>query len=93
MHVEEVKKVHVVDVEATPSRSKAGVSPAGTTPSRAALADAFAARGELGTTVIRYASASASPSKLGSRVTGPASALVKLAHFSSGHRMNLRPYN
>eukprot|EP00965_Chrysotila_dentata_P067396 2230555-Pleurochrysis_carterae.AAC.2 len=61
MHVEEVKKVYVVDVEATPSQSKAGVSPAGTTPSRAASADAFAPRGELGTT-IKDASASASPS-------------------------------
>eukprot|EP00965_Chrysotila_dentata_P083510 2754497-Pleurochrysis_carterae.AAC.1 len=29
MHVEEGKKVYVVDVEATPSRSEAGVGPAG----------------------------------------------------------------
>eukprot|EP00965_Chrysotila_dentata_P075453 2491621-Pleurochrysis_carterae.AAC.6 len=42
MDDEEVKNVYVVDVEATPSRSEAGVSPAGTTPSQAASADAFA---------------------------------------------------
>eukprot|EP00965_Chrysotila_dentata_P065843 2181116-Pleurochrysis_carterae.AAC.1 len=29
MHVEEVKKTYVVDVEATPSRSEAGKGPAG----------------------------------------------------------------
>eukprot|EP00965_Chrysotila_dentata_P046580 1547450-Pleurochrysis_carterae.AAC.2 len=63
MHVEEVKKVYVVN----PSRSEAGVSHAGTLPSRAASADAFAARGELGT-AIQDASASASPSKSGVRV-------------------------
>eukprot|EP00965_Chrysotila_dentata_P157976 5219403-Pleurochrysis_carterae.AAC.1 len=51
MHVEGVKEVHVVDVEATSSRSEAGVSPAVSTPSRAASADAFAARGELGVNV------------------------------------------
>eukprot|EP00965_Chrysotila_dentata_P162944 5381115-Pleurochrysis_carterae.AAC.1 len=67
MHVGEVKKVHVVDVEATPSRSEDGVSPAGIPPSRAASADASAARGELGTAV-RDPSASASPSKLGVHV-------------------------
>eukprot|EP00965_Chrysotila_dentata_P089027 2939078-Pleurochrysis_carterae.AAC.1 len=67
MHVEEVKEVHVVDVEATLSRSEAGVSAAGTTPSRATSVDAFAARGELGT-AIRYASAFASPSKPGAHV-------------------------
>eukprot|EP00965_Chrysotila_dentata_P022575 747687-Pleurochrysis_carterae.AAC.1 len=67
MHVEEVEKVHVVDVEAAPSRSEVGVSPAGTTPPRAASVNAFAARGELGT-AIKGASASASPSKPGVHV-------------------------
>eukprot|EP00965_Chrysotila_dentata_P056698 1880587-Pleurochrysis_carterae.AAC.1 len=38
-------KVYVVDVEATLSRSEAGVGLVGTTPSRATSADAFAARG------------------------------------------------
>eukprot|EP00965_Chrysotila_dentata_P019635 652165-Pleurochrysis_carterae.AAC.1 len=64
MHAKEVRKAYVVDVEVTPSRSEAGVSPAGTTPSRAASADAFAARGESGT-AFRNARASASPSKPG----------------------------
>eukprot|EP00965_Chrysotila_dentata_P240705 6203865-Pleurochrysis_carterae.AAC.1 len=67
MQVEEVKKVYVIDVEATPFQSEAGVGPAGTTLSRASLADAFAAHGDFGT-AIRYASASASPSKSGGHV-------------------------
>eukprot|EP00965_Chrysotila_dentata_P147722 4876405-Pleurochrysis_carterae.AAC.1 len=74
-----------------PCRSEAGVSLAGTTPSRAASADAFAACGELGT-ALRDASASASPSEFrSSRITGSVSALTKLAHFSSGHQF--RPYD
>eukprot|EP00965_Chrysotila_dentata_P059286 1968079-Pleurochrysis_carterae.AAC.1 len=88
MHVEEVKKVNVMDVEAPPFRSEAGVDPAGTTPSRAASADAFAARGDL-SKAIRYASSPAV--RRNQEFTCSGSASAKLAHFSSGHRMNLRP--
>eukprot|EP00965_Chrysotila_dentata_P060457 2003873-Pleurochrysis_carterae.AAC.1 len=64
MHVEEVKREYVVDVEANlPDPRPSGSY--GTTPSRAASADAFAARGLLGTPDIQHASAPASPSKSG----------------------------
>eukprot|EP00965_Chrysotila_dentata_P058074 1925431-Pleurochrysis_carterae.AAC.1 len=68
--MEEAKKVHVVDVEATPCRSEAGIRHCHS----------------------RCKCVCVSVETRSLRVTGPASALAKLAHFSSGHRMNLRPY-
>eukprot|EP00965_Chrysotila_dentata_P132600 4384825-Pleurochrysis_carterae.AAC.1 len=63
MHIEEVKSVRRgCRGYPFPIRGRGGS--VGTTPSRAASADAFAAHGELGT-AIRDASAPASPSKLG----------------------------
>eukprot|EP00965_Chrysotila_dentata_P253198 6211118-Pleurochrysis_carterae.AAC.2 len=66
MQVEEGKRAYRgCRVYPFPIRGWGGSS--GTTPSRAASADAFAARGHLGT-AIQYASALASPSKAGVHV-------------------------
>eukprot|EP00965_Chrysotila_dentata_P091104 3007907-Pleurochrysis_carterae.AAC.1 len=66
MHNEEVKNVRR-GCRGYPFPIRGRVESVKTTPSRAASADALAARGELGT-AIRDASAPASPSKLGVHV-------------------------
>eukprot|EP00965_Chrysotila_dentata_P154440 5103165-Pleurochrysis_carterae.AAC.1 len=89
MPVEEVRKVYVMDIGATPSRSEARVSPAGTTPSRAASGCSRRVKHcHSGCKCVCI-----SVEIRGSSVTGPASALTKLAQFSSGHRMNSSPYD
>ena len=82
-------KVFGADVEATPSRSEAGVGSTGP-PLPKLRRQMPSLLAESRHCHMGCKCACVSVGIRNSRVTGSASALTKLAHFSSGHRMNFR---